>query len=75
MKRSCYKCEERYPGCHAVCERFEKDNEKLAANKANERAYKLIEGYMTKTRHESNDARAKKRIRARRYSRRLKNGK
>ena len=69
MKRSCYKCQERYPGCHAVCERFEKDNEKLAVSKANEKAYKIVEGYMTKSRHDSKDERIKKRIRESRYAR------
>lgn len=67
-KRSCYKCEERYPGCHATCERYEQDDEELKLRKKRERVYQIVEGYIDKARHDSKDEKVKKRIRDSRYA-------
>lgn len=73
-KRSCYKCEKRYPGCHATCKEFEKDDIELKLRKEKERAYQIVEGYIDKAKHDSRDERANKRLRNERYVRKLHKG-
>lgn len=73
-KRSCYKCEKRYPGCHSTCEEFEKDDAELKLRKEKEKAFQLVEGYISKARYDSKDEKVKKRIRDRRYAKKLRKG-
>lgn len=48
-KRSCYKCvaPKRYPGCHATCPDYAKDDAEHQARKEKERQQKYLDSILT----------------------------
>lgn len=64
---SCMDCEDRHPGCHAVCELFKADREKYIKIRKKEHNFKIINNYFAERVIKNQGINAKKRLKSPRF--------